>query len=198
LLVVGLTGGIGSGKSEALAACGRLGAAVLSSDEVVHALLASEEVRDLLVSRWGEKVLRAGRVDREAVAGIVFADQDELAWLEGVLFPRVGERIAAWRADLAEADPKPAVAVIEVPLLFEAGIEDAFDATIAILAEEDARRRRLEARGQQAVTGRLARQLSQEEKASRADYVVRNDGTLEELEEAMRTVLGELEQRSQS
>jgi dephospho-CoA kinase len=189
LLFVGLTGGIGSGKSEALAAFERLGAAVLSSDAVVHDLLGSEDVREQVAGRWGERVIVDGRVDRQAVAEIVFDKPDELAWLEGVLFPRVGERIAAWRSELEKASNGPDVAVVEVPLLFEAGIEDAFDTTVAVVAGEEERRRRAEERGHLGMGGRLARQLSEEEKASRADHVVVNDGTIVDLERSVGQLL---------
>jgi dephospho-CoA kinase len=187
LIFVGLTGGIGSGKSEALAACRRLGAATLSSDEVVHELLGTQEVRELLAERWGPDSLR-----REEIAEIVFGKPDELAWLEGVLFPRVGQRMAAWRSELESSADGPDIAVVEVPLLFEAGVDGAFDATIAIAAEENLREERANARGHRGVEGREARQLSQDEKAGRADFVVRNDGTLEELEAAMDRVLQHL------
>jgi dephospho-CoA kinase len=189
VVFIGLTGGIGSGKSEALAACRRLGAAVLSTDEVVHELLGEREVRDLLVERFGAGVLPQGRVDRDAVAEVVFQRPEELSWLESVLFPRVGERVARWRAGLEQADDAPEVAVVEVPLLFEAGIEGIFDATVAVVADEETRRRRAEARGHRAQAGRTTRQLPQAEKARRADFVVRNDGSLEDLEESMRRVL---------
>ena len=117
---IGLTGAVAAGKSEALAALERLGAATISSDALVHELLASPEVRRLLVERWGEEVAPEGRVDRARVGAIVFASADELTWLESVLHPRVGERLAAWRAALPDAHE---VAVVEVPLLFETDME---------------------------------------------------------------------------
>jgi dephospho-CoA kinase len=184
LLFIGLTGGIGSGKSEALAACRRAGAAVLSSDAVVHDLLGTDEVKDILVARWGEAVLSDGKIDRGAVAEIVFKSPDELRWLEQMLFPLVGAELAAWRAEL-EASPSP-------PLLFEAGIEGAFDATVAIVADEEIRAERAGTRDHRAVGERTARQLSQEDKAGRADYVIRNDGTLEDLEREVGGLLDRL------
>ena len=201
MLFVGLTGGIGSGKSEALAACERLGAAVLSSDQVVHELLSTDELRDVLVARWGSRVVPDGAVDRAVVAEIVFEDPEELRWLEEVLFPRVGSRIAAWRSDLeaieaGEAEGGPEVAVVEVPLLFEAGIAEAFDATIAVVANEDERQRRAEDRSHRGLDGRTSRQLSQEDKAARADYVLMNDGTLEDLERRTEEILDALRQRA--
>ena len=192
MIFVGLTGGIGSGKSEALAAFGRLGAAVLSSDQVVHELLLTQEVQEQLTARWGRKILLNDGVDREAVAEIVFERPEELAWLEGVLFPRVGQRIAAWRLGLENQADAQQVGVVEVPLLFEAGVDGVFDATVAVIAEEDLRAERAGARDHRALGGREARQLSQEEKAGRADHVIRNDGTLEELEQSIARLLEEL------
>jgi dephospho-CoA kinase len=189
---VGLTGGIAAGKSEALAALERAGAATLSSDGVVHELLAGEAMRDALVGRYGEEVAPGGEVDRERLGEIVFADPDERSWLERELWPRVGERIAGWYASLAERDPPPRAAVVEVPLLFESGMEGIFDATIAVVADEDVRVERAGGRGHAALEERTSRQLGQEEKAERADHVVHNDGTLEDLQERLGALLDRL------
>lgn len=186
---IGLTGGIAAGKSEALAALERLGAATLSTDAVVHELLSADDVRDLVVQRLGPGVAPEGRVDRGAVAGAVFERPDDRAWLEGLLWPRVGERIASWREELSAADPAPAAAVVEVPLLFESGMEAAFDATIAVVADDATRARRAAGRGHQALESRTSRQVDQEEKAQRADFTVENDGDLADLEERLAEVL---------
>ena len=185
----GLTGGMGAGKSEALAALERLGAATLSSDAVVHELLATDDVRDELVQRLGPEVAPAGALDRGAIAEVVFARPEERTWLESVLWPRVGARIAAWREELERRPEPPAAAVVEVPLLFESGMEGVFDATIAVIADDAVRASRTFDRGHAGTDERDARQLSQEEKAQRADYTVRNDGTLSELEEKLSRVL---------
>ena len=195
MLFVGLTGGLGSGKSEALAACERLGVPTLSSDAVVHELLGTDEVRDLLRARWGNGVVVGDTVDRAAVASIVFEQPEELAWLESELFPRVGLRTAAWRAEQERRDPPPDVAVVEVPLLFEAGREGFFDATIAVVADEALREERAAARGHEGVAGRESRQLSQGEKAARADFVVQNDGSLADLEGTVGAMLDQLRAR---
>jgi dephospho-CoA kinase len=195
LLFIGLTGGIGSGKSEALAACRRAGAAVLSTDQVVHDLLATEEVKDILVARWGDAVLSDAMIDRAAVAQIVFNNPDELGWLEHELFPLVGAEMVAWRAELESSDP-PDAAVVEVPLLFEAGGEGVFDATVAVVADEKLRAERAASRDHEAVGERAARQLSQEEKARRADYVLENDGSLEDLDRAVAELLARIERES--
>jgi dephospho-CoA kinase len=189
---VGLTGGVGAGKSTALQALERLGAETLSTDEVVHGLYASDEVRDAVVERFGPSVAPDGTVDRGRLAAVAFATPEDRAWLEGMLWPRVGARIAAWREEQTARVPPPVAIVVEVPLLFEAGMEGAFDATIAVVADEDVRARRAGGRGHEAVDERVARQLPQDEKAQRADHAVRNDGSTEDLERNLSTILGML------
>ncbi len=196
MLSIGLTGGIGSGKSEALAACRRLGAAALSSDEIVHDLLQQQEVKDLLVARWGEAVLRDGDIDRAAVAQTAFNQPDELRWLEQMLFPLVGAEIADWRGELERSGSTARAAVVEVPLLFESGVAPAFDVTVAVVADEQTRAERAAARNHEAVDERAARQLSQAEKAERADYVIHNDGSLADLERAVGELLDRLEREA--
>ncbi len=188
-LTIGLTGGIAAGKSEALAAFERLGAATLSSDAVVHELLESEPLIGRLVERWGEEVAPGGRIDRARVGSIVFADPEQLTWLEQQIHPLVGERTAAWLGSLP-ADTE--VAVVEVPLLFEAGRDEVFDTTVAIVTGDEVRRARAEARGHALVDEREARQLPQEEKAARATHVVANDGTVEDLERSLSALLDKL------
>ena len=190
---VGLTGGLGAGKSEALRALGELGAATLSTDAVVHELLAGDELRDAVVARLGEQVAPGGSLDRSLIAERVFGDDEARSWLEGELWPRVGQRVVEWRQEVESLDPAPPAAVVEVPLLFESGMEAAFDRTIAVVAGEETRAERAAARGHASVAERTGRQLSQEEKASRADFEVRNDGTLEELREKLSRVLARLE-----
>jgi dephospho-CoA kinase len=189
---VGLTGGIAAGKSEALKALERLGAATLSSDAVVHELLTSAEVRDLLVDKLGPEVAPNGDVDRGAVAERVFGDDERRAWLEGILWPRVGQRIADWREELAHRDPPPRAAVVEVPLLFEAGMDAAFDATVVVVADETLRAERAGARDHAELAAREARQLSQDEKAARATHVVENHGSIADLEARLSELLAKL------
>jgi dephospho-CoA kinase len=184
-----LTGGLGAGKSEALRALEELGAATLSTDAVVHDLLETDEFRDRLVQRLGPEVARGGAIDRGAVAERVFGDPEAREWLEGELWPRVGLRVMEWREAVAESAP---VAVVEVPLLFESGMESVFDHTIAVIADEDVRAERAGARGHEAVDSRTGRQLSQEEKAQRADFVVRNDGTLDELKSELSLLVAKI------
>jgi len=180
----------------ALAALARLGAATLSTDAVVHQLYGDPEVRDEVVARWGPDVAPAGAVDRAAVARRAFAAPAERDWLEGLLWPLVGARVAAWREVEAARTPPPRALVVETPLLFEAGLEGLYDATLVILADEDVRAERAAARGHSAVDERTTRQLSQDEKAARADHVVRNDRDLHALELELADVLEKLSPRS--
>jgi dephospho-CoA kinase len=189
---VGLTGGIGAGKSEALAALARLGAATISADAVVHDLYSDPVIRAAVVKRWGDEVAPGGRVDRARVAARAFADPDERAWLEGLIWPKVGERIAEWRAAQSQRTPPPPALVVETPLLFEAGLAAAYDATIAVVADEEVRARRAAARGHEAVDERTARQLTQDEKADRATFAVENSGTIRDLERRLSSVLEKL------
>ena len=190
---VGLTGGIGAGKSTALDALERLGAAVLSTDRVVHELYQDTEVQAAVAERFGPEVLRDGAVDRPALARLAFATEDGRAWLEQLLWPRVGERMVAWRQGLRSGAPTPRAAVVEVPLLFESGMDHGFDATIAVIADEEVRHARASARGHEALDERGARQLSQQEKSLRATYSVRNDGTVLELERKLSAILDMLQ-----
>jgi dephospho-CoA kinase len=188
-LTIGLTGGIAAGKSEALAAFARLGAATLSSDAVVHELLDSEPLRGRLIERWGAEIAPAEEIDRARVGEIVFADPEQLSWLESQIHPLVRERTAAWFASLSEGTE---VAVVEVPLLFEAGSDGVFDTTVAVVTADELRRHRAEQRGHALVGEREARQLSQQEKAERAEHVIENDGTIEDLERALSELIARL------
>jgi dephospho-CoA kinase len=183
-LNVAITGGIGAGKSEALRAFARYGAATASADEIVHRLYADPEVRQALVERWGERVLSAGDVDRRRVGEIVFAARDELSWLESLLHPRVVAEQTRWRAEQTAR-----LVVVAVPLLYETGGEARFDAVVVITAPEVTRRERTEVAD---VAERQGRLLSDDEKAGKADFVYVNDGSLEDLDAFVRSVVQRL------
>lgn len=158
----------------------------------MHELLTGPELRDLLVGRWGDNVAPGGAVDRAAVARIVFDRPDEREWLQAELWPRVGARVADWRTGLDRLDPPPRAAVVEVPLLFESGMDAVFDMTVAVMADEEIRAERAGGRGHEGLEGRTSAQLSQEEKSQRADFTVRNDGSLPELEKKLSELLDSL------
>jgi len=189
----GLTGGIGAGKSTALNALEGLGCAVLSADAVVHEIQSSAEVVSELVARFGVGVAPSGKLDRQALAEAAFADEDSRAWLEGLIWPRVGSRITEWSKGLGDVRPRPRLAVVEVPLLFESGMDAAFDTTICVTASEPLRRDRAEARGHAALDERAARQLSPAEKEARAEWTVTNDGSVSELEVELEAVVSGIE-----
>jgi dephospho-CoA kinase len=192
-LAVAITGGIGAGKSEALRAFARHGAAVASSDAIVHRLLREDEtVRAALIERWGERILDdEGEVDRSRVAEIVFADRDELSWLEGLLHPRVVRAYSAWREGLAQTPEPPAVFAVEVPLLYETGGERRFDAVAVVTAPPEVRAARRDASADR----REERLLPDDEKVRRADFAYVNTGSLEELDAWAGEVVRALEQR---
>ncbi len=191
---IAITGGIGAGKSEALRAFSRHGAATLSSDEIVHDLIRDDaEVRAQLVDRFGEGILAAdGTPERARIAEIVFADRDELRWLERLLHPRVVGCYLAWRDELARRPEPPAVCAIEVPLLYEAGGEGRFDAVVAITAPAAVRH----ARSAAARDERERRLLPDEEKVRRSDFAYANDGTLADLDAFVAEVLEQVRARA--
>jgi dephospho-CoA kinase len=190
---LGLTGGIGAGKSTALEALQRLGAAVLSTDQVVHELYDDPEIRDAVVERFGPPVAAHDGVDRAALARLAFATDEDRGWLEQLLWPRVGAQVLGWRQRVERLEPPPRAAVVEVPLLFESGMDSAFDATIAVIADEAVRSERAATRAHASLDERLARQLPQQEKAQRATYAVLNNGSVAELESELSAVLEKLQ-----
>ncbi len=155
----------------------------------MHDLLDREPMLSALRERWGEEMVNDGTADRNAIGARVFNDPEELAWLEQRVHPLVQAETAAWFGGLP---PETKVAVVEVPLLFEGEMADRFDVTIAIVADEAIRGERARSRGHEGVEGREARQLSQGHKAARADHVVSNDGTPEELQESLARLLDRL------
>jgi len=188
-IAVAITGGIGAGKSEALRAFARHGAATVSSDEIVHHLLRRPEVRDAVVARLGNGVVAPdGQVDRGAVGTVVFNDREALEWLEQLLHPLVTAEYLRWREQLAELPEPPRVSVTEVPLLYETGGESRFDKVVVITAPRKLRR----ARSEVATDDRESRLLDDREKVGRADYSFRNIGSLEELDAFVASVMRDL------
>ena len=189
-VAVAVTGGIGAGKSEALRAFARHGAAVISSDEIVHELLRSDQgVRQAIRERFGDEVFGPGdQIDRSRVADRVFGDAGELDWLERLLHPRVIASYLRWRDELARRPDAPVLTVTEVPLLYEVGGDARFDVVVVITAPPDVRMSR-EVRPMQDREHRL---IPDEEKVQRADFAYVNDGTLEELDGFVARVVEEL------
>ena len=188
-VAVAITGGIGAGKSEALQAFARHGAATVSSDEIVHHLLRRDDVRETVVGRMGNGVLSPeGEIDRGALATVVFNDRQALAWLEELLHPLVSLEYLEWRERLGELPNPPRVCVTEVPLLYETGGDARFDKVVVITAPTKLRR----ARSIVATEDRESRLLPDREKVERADFAFKNTGSLEELDEFVASVMHEL------
>jgi dephospho-CoA kinase len=193
-VAVAITGGIGAGKTEALHAFARHGAATISSDDIVHRLLREDEdVRAALLERFGAGILDdAGNVDRAAISRIVFDDREALAWLEALLHPRVVAEYLAWREGLADLPDPPAVSATEVPLLYEVGGEERFDVVVTITAPEDVRRERSRV---SIPEQREARLVADDEKSARADFSYVNDGTRQQLDDFVAETMRALEAR---
>lgn len=182
---VGLTGGVGAGKSTVLNLFKQEGAITLSTDEVVHKLYDSSEITDPLVERWGEKVAPEGKLSRHQIAEIVFTDLSELEWLEGFLWPHVERAIESW-VSKCEQDDGVKLAVVEVPLLFESGIDARFDETVAVTALPEIIEPRLRDRdGQLKLQQRIDRQLPAAEKERLASYTIENNGSITDLSRAV-------------
>jgi dephospho-CoA kinase len=179
-VAVAITGGIGAGKSEALKAFARHGATVISSDEIVHRLLREDpEVQEAILAKLGPGVLDAGdEIDRSAVGRLVFGDPARIAWLEGLLHPRVVREYLDWRDELARLPEPPRASVTEVPLLYEVGGETRFDVVVVVTAPPEVRA----GRTGPATDDRAARLIPDEEKVARADFAYVNDGSLDELD----------------
>jgi dephospho-CoA kinase len=187
-IAVAITGGIGAGKSEALRSFARHGAATVSSDEIVHELLQHEDVKQAVVQRLGHGVVAPdGRLDRGAIANVVFNDRTALTKLEELLHPLVSAEYLRWREQLAALPDAPRVSVTEVPLLYEAGSDAHFDKVVVITAPEAVRRERSPAGAQ-----REGRFLAEDEKVARADFAYVNDGSLDELDAFVAGVMEEL------
>ena len=189
-VAVAITGGIGAGKSEALYAFQKAGAATVSSDEIVHHLLRTDpNVKQAIVRELGDGVLDDdGSVDRKRVGAIVFGDREKLDFLEQLLHPLVTAEYLRWREQLAELPTPPQVCVTEVPLLYETGGDKRFDKVVVITAPAKLR----EQRRRVTRDDRDLRLLPDKEKSKRADFTYVNTGTLDELDAWVAGVMAEL------
>lgn len=194
-VAVAITGGIGAGKTEALAAFARHGAATISSDDIVRRLIREDdEIRHALIERFGTAILdEADNVDRTAIGRIVFDDPEALAWLEGLLHPRVVAEYMDWRERLAEQPDPPPVSATEVPLLYEVGGEQRFDAVVVITAPLELRRERSDVAD---AADRERRLIADDEKVDRAEFAYVNDGTRQQLDDFVRGVVEQLRSRA--
>ena len=182
---VAVTGGIGSGKSTALAFLGELGAAVLSSDDVVHRIYTDPAIQDALRRRFGMGVVDGTRVNRAMLGRLVFEDREALDWLERLTHPHVRRVVEEWALAHEHAPQPPELLAVEVPLLFESGLMiEEFDCVLLITAPRDVRLERVAAKlTPEEFERRATRQLSEAEKADRSDFVFENTGSRRRMRE---------------
>jgi dephospho-CoA kinase len=195
MYLVGLTGGIGSGKSTVAARLAEHGVPVVDADQVAREIVEpGEPALDDLVAHFGERILDAdGRLDRPGLAAIAFVDEEQRAALNAITHPRIGERIAARLQQLEEDGVE--IAVLDHPLLLEGDPTGRVDTVVVVLAPEDVRVRRLvEQRGldEDDVRARMRAQVSDEVRREVADHVIDNDGDLEVLQERTDALLARL------
>jgi dephospho-CoA kinase len=198
VLLVGLTGGIGTGKSTVARLLRARGAVVVDADELARrALDPGTPGRDRVAEQWGDGVLLAdGSVDREALASRVFDDAEARRTLESIVHPEVMRLI---REEVARHRGTDDVVVLDVPLLFETGMDGVCDVTVVVAATEEEQVTRLTSdRGmaEEQVRARIAAQMPLERKEARADVVVRNDGSPDELAGRVETLWRELQARA--
>jgi dephospho-CoA kinase len=188
-MVIGLTGGIGCGKSAAAACFAELGFNVVDADQLARQVLASDDSISQLRARWGDACLGAdGRPDRRWIATKVFNEPAELAFLEALLHPEVARLRQAAVADLTRHH------VVEIPLLFEKGLEAEYDCVVCVACSDDIRLTRLEARGlsRQDAQGRINSQMPLMHKVAKSRYVLWNDGDLSALEAQVKRLVARL------
>ncbi|MEC8614274.1 MAG: dephospho-CoA kinase [Verrucomicrobiota bacterium] len=178
---VGLSGGIGCGKSTVLGFFSEAGWQTVDTDAVVRELLAADaEVQAQLLSRWGEAVFAEGGVDHAALAKRVFGHEDDLKWLEELLHPLVRE---SWQSSIAQTPN--ANWLVEIPLLFEKRLESRFDLTVCVVCPRNLAAKRMVARAytEEQIEQRRKQQMPLKEKMELADYLISNAGSLEFLKQ---------------
>lgn len=200
MLRVGLTGGIGSGKSEVSRRLAALGAVVIDADQLARQVVEpGTDGYDAVLAAFGREVIAPdGGLDRAALARIVFADEQARRRLEAIVHPRVRAEAARREAQAAAADPA-AVVVHDVPLLVESGQSNGYDVVIVVDAPDEVRLDRLvHQRGmsQAEAAARLAAQATRQQRLAAADIVIDNSGSLDQLDEEVRGVWAQLRQRA--
>jgi dephospho-CoA kinase len=193
-IAVAITGGIGAGKSEALKAFARRGAATISADEIVHRLLRDDrDVQAEIRVAFGVDLTDASAEERRRLGQVVFGDRAKLERHEALLHPRVVREQQAWLVELERREPPPALAVVEVPLLYETGGDERFDAVVVVTAPRDVRAARKDL---SRLPERESRLVPDEEKVERADFAYVNDGSLDELDAFVADVVAALAERA--
>lgn len=193
---VAITGGISSGKSLVCRYLKEMGSYVADADEIVHQLLTPEtDLGKQTIALLGSDVVVKGKIDRGRVAKRVFANPKLLRSLENLLHPTVYEKIENAFIEQQQKHPETPLFAAEVPLLFETGGEVFFDYTIAVVADREKcweRYRNATGYEREDFNRRMARQLGDSEKAQRADFVIHNEGTPEQLKQQVKSLFDKL------
>jgi dephospho-CoA kinase len=189
-LRVGLTGGIGAGKSTVSALFSQLGAIIISSDKIAQEILDRPDIQDQLKTMFSPDVVKAGKTDRKYLAEHVFLNPDLRLKLEGLIHPEVRKEVESQFAVL----PASEIAINEVPLLFEVGLEKHYDCIISVVADKEIRIQRVVDRGlsRADAVARLSVQVDDEERIKKSDFWIENNGDLEELSKSVTEVWGRL------
>ncbi len=189
MLKVGLTGSIGTGKSTVAEILKKLGAYVISADEIVHRLLEREDIKEKIREKFGDVFTLDGKVDRKKLAQIVFEDEKKRKDLEGILHPFVFKEIERFFENVKEKDSK-AVAVAEVPLMIETGSYKNYDMVIVVYAPQEVQFQRLIKKGfsEEEAKKRIKAQMPIEEKVKYADIVLDNTSSLKDLEKEVKNL----------
>jgi dephospho-CoA kinase len=189
---IGLSGGIGSGKSTVAKILSELGAVVIDADAIAKEVLETGQVGyENVIHNFGDSVLDpTGNIDRKKLAELVFQDETKLAKLESIVHPAVVSRVTQIRESL----PDSAIVVYDTPLLIEKGLQDQFDTVLIVLADLESRRERLLSRGLllKDIDARIANQATDEQRKAVADVLIVNDGTMQELKENVTNVWQQL------
>ena len=192
-LRIAVTGGIGSGKSKVCHWFARQDITVISADDLAHEALGSASIQKKLINEFGEHIWHDDQIDRQILGSIVFGDSLRTSKLNDITHPYIIGRIQKMLEIQAES-----ITVYEIPLLFEAGLENLFNIIVMVWASENVRRERLLKRKgmtENKISEIMAKQISQETAKAKADYVIENDDSYEDLEQKLQDLMLTLKQR---
>lgn len=183
---IGLTGGIGAGKSTVSAFFAKNGAKIISSDTIVQELLDRHDIQTQLIEIFGSEVVKEGKVDRKYLSEEVFLEPDLRLKLEAIIHPEVRKRVI----EEFRITPEGEIAINEVPLLFEVGLDSHYDLIISVISDKEKRIQRTTQRGlsRADTVSRMSAQVEDDERIAKSDIVIENDGDLLELEQRVKEV----------
>jgi dephospho-CoA kinase len=185
-LRIGLTGGIGAGKSTVSAFFEKCGAKIISSDAITQELLDRSDIQEQLIEIFGSKAIKDGKTDRKYLSEEVFLEPDLRLKLEAIIHPEVRKRVI----HEFRITPEGEIAINEVPLLFEVGLDNHYDLIISVISEKEKRIQRTLQRGlsRADTVARMSAQVEDDERIAKSDIVIENDGDLIELEQRVKEV----------